>query len=418
MDCFQYVNGELHAEDVPLRRIAMAVGTPFYCYSGSMIQHRALEYVRAFSGMDALVCYAVKANANPHLLKLFAAYGLGADIVSGGELRLALQAGIPANRLVFSGVGKTAAELSAALKAGILQINVESAEELRALDGIASKMGVVASVALRVNPDVDADTHHKITTGTLENKFGINWQDIPALLFEAGNMAGVNVVGLAVHIGSQITSIAPYEKAYQRVAGMVQQLQAEGYTLKRLDLGGGIGIRYTSENAIDIADYAAMVKKTLGHLKMKLVFEPGRSVIGAAGVLVGQVIYTKKTGTRDFAILDAGMNDLLRPAMYDAVHRILPVQASAATAKPYDVVGPVCESSDVFGTDIPLPPLRQGQLLAIMDSGAYGSVMGSTYNWRPPAPEVLVVGNKFAVIRKRLSYDEMNLCYPATQWQT
>jgi diaminopimelate decarboxylase len=365
-----------------------------------------------------MVCYAVKANGNPHLLKLLATFGLGADIVSDGELRQALEAGIPASKIVFSGVGKTPTELAHAVQMGVHQLNVESAEELRALDKVAQKQGKVADVALRVNPDVDAATHEKITTGTLENKFGIPWAYVPDLLFEAGNMAGVRVVGLAVHIGSQITSLRPYAQAYQRLAQMVEELAKDGYPLTRLDIGGGLGIRYDNEELPTLEAYRDLVQQTLGHLNVKLIVEPGRSLVGNSGMLVTKVLYTKQNPTKQFAIIDAGMTELLRPAMYGAVHRILPVRKSTASLQPYDVVGPVCESSDVFARNLPLPPLAADALLAIADVGAYGAVMGSSYNIRPPAAEVLVTGNKFAVIRKRPSYDEMNAWYSAPQWST
>jgi len=403
--------GVLHVEDVPLPRIAEAVGTPAYVYAGATMQarFRAFRAALAAEGIEALVCYAMKANDNLAVVAGFARLGAGADVVSEGELHRALAAGIPAGRIIFSGVGKTESELRLALALGLRQINVESAEELAMLAALARALGQRARVALRLNPDIDAGTHAKITTGRAENKFGIPMSDAPALFDRYRDDPGVELVGLALHIGSQIIDLTPYRDAFARLAGLVGALRAAGHRVAALDLGGGLGIPYRSEPAPDPAAYAAIVRQTVGGLGCHLAFEPGRWMVGPAGLLLARVILEKQGAGRRFVILDAAMNDLIRPSLYDAWHGILPVAAEQheGALAPADVVGPVCESGDPFARARLLPACASGALLAILDAGAYGAVMASRYNARPEAPEVLVHGESFAVIRPRPTHAEM-----------
>jgi len=409
MDHFHYIDGELHAEEVPLSRIAAQVGTPFYCYSTATLVHHYRVFTAAFEGLDAEVFYGVKANGNLAVIRTLADQGAGADVVSEGELRLALAAGVPAARVVFSGVGKTARELSFALEAGILQFNVESEPELEALGEIAARAGARARVAIRVNPGVDARTHDKITTGREENKFGIPWRRAPEVARRAAQLAGVELVGLAVHIGSQLTELSPFEAAFRRLGDLTRALRDQGHVLSRLDLGGGLGIPYDGETPPSPAEYGAMIGRVVGDLGCILMLEPGRLLAGNAGLLVSSVIYLKEAESRRFAVLDAAMNDLVRPSLYGARHRFVPVHEapSGAPQAPVDFVGPVCESGDTFARDVPAAPLAAGNLVAIRTAGAYGSVMASTYNGRPLVPEVLVKGADFAVVRPRPSYDEL-----------
>ncbi len=406
---FRYEGGELRVEDVKLSDIAHAVDTPVYCYSAGALRRRYAEFAAALEGLDAEICYALKANSNQAVIRLFADMGAGADVVSEGEIRRALAAGVPAERIVFSGVGKTEAEIAFALDRGIMQINVESEAELELLSAVATAHGRTAHIAVRVNPDVDAATHAKISTGRKENKFGIDLSRAPAIYARAAALPGVEPVGLAVHIGSQITSLDPPREAFGRVAELVRVLRLQGHGVERLDLGGGLGIRYRDESPPDVADYGRMVRETVGDLGCTLVFEPGRWLVGNAGVLLARVIYVKEGEHRRFLVLDAAMNDLKRPAMYDAYHPMLRVREPAAGEAPveYDVVGPVCESTDIFTAGRPLPPSRSGDLIAIGSAGAYGAVMASTYNTRLLAPEVLVEGERFAVVRRRPHYDEL-----------
>jgi diaminopimelate decarboxylase len=388
-------------EGVPLARIAQLLGTPAWVYSAGTMRARLAELQAALAGLDSEIHYAVKANDHLAVLRLFTAGGAGADVVSEGELRRARAAGIPAAHIVFSGVGKTERELRLALAEDIEQINVESAEELEMLSAVAAAMGRTARVALRINPDVDAGTHAKITTGTAENKFGIPYGEAVALYAHAATLPGIRPVGLALHIGSQILSIAPYRAAYARAAELVHALRARGLPVERLDCGGGLGIGYGDEPGAPVAAYAGMLKASLGNLGVRLMLEPGRWLVGPAGVLLASVVLVKGHGR--FVVLDAAMNDLARPAMYDAWHGIVPVAAAGlhGPTAPVDVVGPVCESSDIFARARALPLLRAGATVAILDAGAYGAVMSSTYNARVLAPIAMVDGADWAVIRDR-----------------
>ncbi len=404
-----YKNGELYVESVPVSRIAAAVGTPFYCYSSAALVGAYREFAGALSGLNTLVCFALKANSNLAVVQTLAAEGAGADVVSEGELRRALAAGILPNRIVFSGVGKTEAELTLALDSGILQINVESEAELRALSRLAAGRRQKAPIAIRVNPDVDAGTHAKITTGRKENKFGIDITVAASVYAEAARLPGLDVSGIAVHIGSQIIDLSPYRAAFSRVKALALDLIAQGHDIRRLDLGGGLGIAYDQEVPPAASAYATIVRQTLGDLRCQLVFEPGRRLVGAAGLLATRVIYVKESGARRFLIVDAAMNDLLRPSLYDAHHPVLPVREPKAgtSLAAADVVGPVCESADVLAKGRLLPPMVEGDLLALGAAGAYGAAMSSTYNSRPLAPEVLVRNDVFAVVRRRPDYAEM-----------
>ncbi|MGN0016468.1 MAG: diaminopimelate decarboxylase [Candidatus Avelusimicrobium sp.] len=414
--CFHYHNGELYAEGVDLKKIAREVGTPFYCYSSEKLTRNFEAYRRALADFHSTVCYSVKANTNLAVVSTLARLGGGADVVSAGEMYVAMKAGIPADKIVFSGVGKTAAELEAAIKNQILQINAESAAEVETINQIALRLGVKANVALRVNPDVDALTHVKITTGKKENKFGVDWDDAHRLYREAANMEGIRLAGIAVHIGSQLLDVEPFRLAFTKIAGMVRELEAEGIVLDNIDLGGGLGINYNVELPPTCAAYADVVRETLGDLHKHIIAEPGRSVVGNAGILVTEVICTKKMGSKNFIVVDAGFNDLVRPAMYDAWHTILPVSKKGVAPLIADVVGPICESGDVFAKDRIIEPVQAGRLLAIMCAGAYGASMSSVYNFRPLVPEVMVRGEEYAVVRKRTSYEEMLSGHALPQW--
>lgn len=411
MDHFLYRDGILHAEDVALPDIARTVGTPFYVYSAATLARHYRLFTEALAGLPHLVCFSVKSNSNLAVLKLLGDLGAGMDVVSGGEYRRARAAGVPGERIVFSGVGKTGEEMALALEGGIRQFNVESEAELRALSRIAEGLGVQAPVTVRVNPDVDAHTHEKISTGRKEDKFGIPISRASEVYALAASLPGIEVVGIDVHIGSQLTDLAPFEAAFAKVADLTRQLRAEGHHIRRLDLGGGLGIPYTRSNEAPPLpfDYGALVKRTLGDLDCEIEIEPGRLISGNAGLLVSEVIYVKEGEEREFLIVDAAMNDLIRPAMYGAHHDIVPVTEAAAGAasSPYDVVGPICETSDTFARQWPLPPLVPGDLIAFRSAGAYGAVMASEYNSRPLVPEVLVQGDHFAVIRKRPDFDEI-----------
>ena len=408
---FAYRDGILHAEDADLRRIADDVGTPFYCYSTATLEHHYRVFDSAFAGHDRLVCYSVKANSNLAVLKILADQGAGMDVVSGGELRRARAVGVPGERIVFSGGGKTAAELAFALDENVLCFNVESEPELELLGRIADEKGATARISLRINPDVDAGTHEKISTGKAEDKFGVPWHRARGIYARAAGLPGLEVMGIDMHIGSQITQLAPYEAAFAKLGDLVRQLRGDGHTIGHIDLGGGLGIPYAGDNDVPPHpdEYAAMVIRLVGDLGCTLVFEPGRMIAGNAGILVTRVIYDKQGDVRSFMIVDAAMNDLVRPTLYGAHHEILPVgepAADAACAK-VDVVGPVCETGDFIARGRTLPEQRAGALLAIMSAGAYGAVQSSTYNTRPLVPEVLVNGPDYAVVRRRPSYEDI-----------
>ena len=411
MDHFLYRDGALYAEDVPIAEIAAAVGTPFYVYSTATLLRHFKVLDDALAGMDHLVCYAMKAASNQAIIKTLADAGAGMDVVSGGEYLRARAAGVPGDRIVFSGVGKTADEIRLALSGGIRQFNVESEPEMEVLNRVAGDVGVIAPITIRVNPDVDAKTHAKIATGKSENKFGIPIARARAVYAMAAAMDHLEVIGIDVHIGSQLTDLAPYELAYRKVAELTEELRADGHDIRRLDLGGGLGIPYARSNAAPPlpSDYGKLVDRTVGHLGCEIEIEPGRLIAGNAGVMVSAVIYVKSGEGRDFLILDGAMNDLIRPAMYDAHHDIVPViePAPGVEQVPYDVVGPVCESGDTFARQRMMPPLAAGDLVAFRSAGAYGAVMSSEYNTRPLIPEVLVKGDQYAVIRRRPTFDEM-----------
>lgn len=411
MDHFLYRDGALFAEDVAIADIAAAVGTPFYVYSTATLLRHYRLFDEALAGMDHLVCYAMKANSNLAVLRTLAQAGAGMDVVSAGEYLRARAAGVPGERIVFSGVGKTTDEMRVALQGGIRQFNVESEPEMLALSAVAQELGKVAPITIRVNPDVDAKTHAKIATGKSENKFGIPISRARDVYRMAAGLPGIEVIGIDVHIGSQLTDLAPFEQAYVKVAELTETLRADGHTITRLDLGGGLGIPYTQSNTAPPlpTDYGAMVKRTLGHLGCEIEIEPGRLIAGNAGLMVSEVIYVKSGEDREFLILDGAMNDLIRPAMYDAYHDIVPVvePAPGIDQTPYDIVGPVCESGDTFAKGRMMPPLAAGDLVAFRSAGAYGAVMSSEYNSRPLIPEVLVKDDQFAVIRSRPTFDEM-----------
>lgn len=410
MDHFQYQNGQLMAENVPLSQIAAEVGTPVYVYSTATLERHFRVFSEAFEGLDALVCFAVKANSNLAVLKTLARAGAGADVVSLGELTRALRAGIPGDKIVFSGVGKTRGEMRAALEAGIKQFNVESEAELEALSHVAGQMGRIAPVSVRVNPDVDAKTHEKISTGKSENKFGIAWQKVDAVYARIMELENLEAVGVDLHIGSQLTDLAPFREAFEKVLTLVKDLRTKGHNIQHIDLGGGLGIPYDPSAATppQPSAYGAMVREVLQGLDCSIILEPGRMIAGNAGLLLTKMLYEKQGENRVFYILDAAMNDLSRPAMYDAYHGIVPVkEAQDSETVKADFVGPVCESSDVFAKQRETTPLEAGDLVAIKSAGAYGAVMASTYNSRPLVPEVLVSGNKYAVIRPRQSLEEL-----------
>ncbi|MBL3701568.1 diaminopimelate decarboxylase [Sulfitobacter sp. BDSS02] len=411
MDHFLYKNGALHAEDVPLADIAAEVGTPFYVYSTATLLRHFRLFDEALEGMDHLVCYAMKAASNQAILKTLAEAGAGMDVVSIGEYLRAKAAGVPGDKIVFSGVGKTVEEMRIAVEGGIRQFNVESEPEMELLSEVAQSLGKVVPITVRVNPDVDAKTHAKIATGKSENKFGIPISRAREVYAMAAALPGLDVIGIDMHIGSQLTELEPFELAYTKVAELTETLRADGHDIRRLDLGGGLGIPYERSNTAPPlpTEYGALVKKTLGHLGCEIEIEPGRLIAGNAGLLVSSVIFVKSGEGRDFLILDAAMNDLIRPAMYDAWHDIVPViePEAGVEQQPYDVVGPVCESGDTFAKQRNLPPLASGDLVAFRSAGAYGAVMSSEYNTRPLIPEVLVKDNQFAVIRQRPSFEDM-----------
>jgi diaminopimelate decarboxylase len=421
MHHFHYRDGMLHAEDVNLQQLAEDVGTPFYCYSTATLERHYKVMDDAFAGTDHMICYAMKANSNQAVIRTMAAQGAGMDVVSEGELRRALLAGVPARKIVFSGVGKLAREMALALKEGIACFNVESEPELELLSQVAQRVGQRASVSIRVNPDVDAKTHAKITTGKADNKFGVSWLRASEVYARAAALPNIDVAGIDMHIGSQITDLAPFEKAYTLMASLTQQLKGEGHNIRHLDLGGGLGIPYQGDNDVPPSpeEYGKMVKRVLGPLGLKLVLEPGRMFVGNAGILVTRVIYVKDEGAKRFIIQDGAMNDLIRPTLYDAHHTILPIaeKLQATPNSNADVVGGVCETGDYFAKDRALPQFEQGDLMAIMTAGAYGAVQAGTYNTRPLVPEVLVKAGHYAVIRPRQSYEELIGLDRLAPWQ-
>lgn len=400
---FDYRDGVLHADDIALPAIAAAHGTPCWVYSQTLLEARYRQFAAAMAGTKTLICYAIKANSCQAVIASLARLGAGADIVSEGELARARAAGVPANKIVFAGVGKQESEMAAALDAGVLQFNVESEPELRALSRVAQAKGKTAPVALRVNPHVDANTHAKITTGTAENKFGIEFPQVPAIARLARELPGLSLDCIAVHIGSQLTSVAPYRAAFARVAELAGALNAAGHRLRRIDCGGGLGLAYAPDaQAPDLAAYAEAARETLAPLGLDLIFEPGRWMAGPCGVLLTRVIYVKQGTTKRFVIVDAAMSELIRPTLYEAYHEILPVEARTGGERSrVDVVGPICESGDYLARDRAMADPREGDLLAIMNAGAYAAVMSSTYNARPLAPEIMVRGSDHAVVRPR-----------------
>lgn len=411
MDHFLYKNGILHAEDVALPDIAAEVGTPFYIYSTATLTRHYTLFKDALEGIENLVCFAMKSNSNQAVIAHLAKLGAGMDVVSGGEYARARAAGVPGERIVFSGVGKTREEMRMALEGGIRQFNVESEPEMVVLSEVAASMGMRAPITVRVNPDVDAKTHEKISTGKYDDKFGIPISRARDVYAFAASLPGLEVIGIDVHIGSQLTELEPFELAYNKVAELTRQLREDGHMIRRLDLGGGLGIPYERSNSAPPlpTEYGALIKRCVGDLDVEVEIEPGRLISGNAGLLVSQVIYVKNGESRDFLILDAAMNDLIRPAMYNAWHDIVPVVEPAAGSEqqPYDIVGPVCESGDTFAKQRNMAPLASGDLVAFRSAGAYGAVMSSEYNTRPLIPEVLVQGDQFAVIRSRPTFDEI-----------
>ncbi len=411
MNHFEFRDGVLHAEDVPVPAIAEAVGTPFYLYSTATLTRHYQVFAQAFDGLDVLVCYAMKANSNQAVIKTLAELGAGADVVSEGELRRALAAGIPASRIVFSGVGKTAREIDFALQAGIHCFNVESEPELELLSARAEALGKVAPISLRINPDVDARTHRKISTGKAENKFGIAWHLAREVYSRAAGLPGIRVAGIDMHIGSQITELQPFDDAFALLSELVADLRGDGHEIEHVDLGGGLGIPYRMNQDLPPLPqaYAEVARKHINKLGLKAIFEPGRLICGNAGILVTSVIHLKEGDAKNFVIVDAAMNDLIRPTLYEAFHEIYPVVQKPATA-PWltaDVVGPVCETGDYLAHDREIARVSPGDLLAVGSAGAYGAVQAGTYNSRLLVPEVLVNGDRYHVIRPRRTYEEL-----------
>jgi diaminopimelate decarboxylase len=409
MDHFSYRQGQLATESVSLRALADAVGTPAYVYSRAALLSGYNEYDRAFQKVPHIVCYSVKANSNLGVLSVLARAGAGADIVSGGELYRALRAGVPPQKIIFSGVGKSRDEIRDALKAEILLFNVESVSELHAVDEVARAMGTRAPVALRVNPDVDPETHPYIATGFRTSKFGIPIDQARAVYRQAVKMAGIRVAGADMHIGSQLTKVTPFADALARLAALIKELREDGVEIRLLDVGGGLGIRYRDEQPPSHQEYATLLLPVLEELGVTVLLEPGRSIVGNAGLLLTRVLYRKDTGTKRFVVVDAAMNDLIRPALYGAHHDIRPVdeQRLGGTTETVDVVGPICESGDFLAKDRTMPRVEEGDLLAVMSAGAYGFAMASNYNTRPRAAEVLVDGNRYTIVRRRETYEDL-----------
>ena len=421
MDHFLYRDSALYAEDVPVAQIAAAVGTPFYLYSSATLLRHFKLLDDALEGMDHLICYAMKAASNQAILKLLGDAGAGMDVVSGGEYARARAAGIASERIVFSGVGKTRAEMEIVIKGGVRQFNVESEPEMRLLSQVASEMGKIVPITIRINPDVDAKTHVKISTGKKEDKFGIPISRAREVYAVAASLPSIKIVGIDVHIGSQLTDLEPFGLAYEKVAKLTEVLRADGHEIKRLDLGGGLGIPYgnSNEHPPTPEQYGALIREKVGHLGCEIEIEPGRFITGNAGLLVSEVIYVKEGADRDFLIVDGAMNDLIRPAMYGAHHEIVPLVEPTAgiNYQVYDVVGPVCESGDTFAKGRALPQMQAGELIAFRSAGAYGAVMASEYNSRPLVPEVMVKGDQFAIIRARPSLEDIIKRDIIPEWQ-
>ncbi|MBW3096517.1 diaminopimelate decarboxylase [Pseudohoeflea coraliihabitans] len=420
MNHFEYREGILHAENVSLPAIAAEVGTPFYCYSTATLRRHYTVFAAAFADLDSLVCYAMKANSNQAVLTTLARLGAGADVVSEGELRRALAAGIPADKIMFSGVGKTAREMDAALEAGIFCFNVESEPELELLNQRALALGKVAPVSFRINPDVDARTHAKISTGRKENKFGISWERAIEVYRRAAELKGVHAIGIDMHIGSQIVDLDPFDDALTLMVELIGILRAEGHEISHIDVGGGLGVPYRDDATVppDPVAYAQIIRRHLGDLGCKVIFEPGRLIVANAGALISEVIYVKDGGEKTFVIIDAAMNDLIRPTLYDAWHEIRPVRLQAAN-QPWmraDIVGPVCESGDYMALDREVPKMKAGDLIVVGSAGAYGAVQASSYNTRPLVPEVLVDGDRFHVIRARPTYEAIIAADSMPDW--
>ncbi|MTI18433.1 diaminopimelate decarboxylase [Rhodobacteraceae bacterium RKSG542] len=410
MHHFEYKNGVLHAEDVSIAEMAQAVETPFYCYSRATLERHFTVFDGAFEGIDHLVCYAVKANSNLAVLKVLANLGAGMDVVSEGELRRALAAGVPANKIVFSGVGKKRSEMRFGLEVGIKCFNIESESELRRLSEVASEMDKVAPISLRINPDVDAKTHAKISTGKAENKFGIAWKHAREVYGNAAKLPGIKVTGIDMHIGSQITELEPFDSAFSRLGELVEQLKADGHDISHVDLGGGLGIPYGGGiDAPSPLDYAEVVRKRIKDLGCTIILEPGRLISGNAGILVTETVFVKPGEVKNFVIVDAAMNDLIRPTLYEAHHEVGAVSEERQNGETFtaDIVGPVCETGDYLAKDREVPQFEEGDLIAVYSAGAYGATQSCTYNTRLLIPEVLVDGDKFAVVRPRQSYDEL-----------
>ncbi|MFP4537993.1 MAG: diaminopimelate decarboxylase [Dichotomicrobium sp.] len=422
MHHFSYRDGTLHAEAVDLDDLAARVGTPFYCYSTATLERHYRVFADAFAGRDTLVCYSIKANSNLSVIKTLARQGAGMDVVSEGELRRALAVGVPPSRIVFSGVGKTREEMAAALDAGIYGFNVESEAEARALSEVAQQRGKSARIAFRINPDVDARTHAKISTGKAEDKFGVPWNDAAGLYRLAAELPGLEPRGVHMHIGSQITDLEPFERAFALLSELVGELRAAGHTIDFVNLGGGLGVPYRGDNDIPPHpdEYARVVERAAGALDCRLIFEPGRMIAGNAGILVFRALYLKHGENKRFTIVDAGMNDLIRPTLYDAHHDIWAVDEARGQepALVQDIVGPVCETGDFLARDRALPPFRAGDLGAVMTAGAYGAMQASSYNSRLLVPEVIVSGGEYAVVRPRPSYEDMLASEKIAPWLT
>lgn len=418
MDYFTYKGGVLHAENVPLPTLADAVGTPFYCYSTATLQRHYRVFADALTGLDVGIYYAVKANDNLAVIRTLADEGAGADVVSEGEIRKVRAVGVAPDKIIFSGIGKTRTEMAFALEAGILQFNVESEPELEALSDLAQARNASVDIAIRINPDVDAGTHHKISTGLKDNKFGIPWPEARSAFAKAAALPGLNVRGVAIHIGSQVTQLAPFERAFTIATDAVHQLREEGHQIDRLDLGGGLGVPYGLAHPPSPADYGTMVRRVTEGLRCRLMFEPGRLIVANAGILVTRVIYVKPSANKVFVITDAAMNDLIRPTLYGAHHQVLPVLQSRndGTPRTVDIVGPICETGDILAENRDIPVPIADDLLVLRSAGAYAAVMASTYNARPLVPEVMVRGAAHAVVRERQTYDALLATNALPNW--